>query len=94
MASNIPRSMRAVALARHCKPSEYELMTLPTPEISRPDQLLIKVHAASVNPIDVKMASSLGKFMEKSKYAHILHYARPSVTNPLPFQQIPIQIRV
>jgi NADPH:quinone reductase-like Zn-dependent oxidoreductase len=58
--------MRAVALTRHCKPSEYELATLPTPEISKPDQLLIRVHAASVNPIDVKMASNLGKMMGKS----------------------------
>lgn len=80
--------MRAVALSRHCKPSEYELATLSTPEISRPDQLLIRVHAASVNPIDVKMASSLGKFMGKSKYAHLLHYAGPSVANP-PFNRFP-----
>lgn len=42
--------MRAIALSKYCKPNEYEVATLPTPEISNPDELLIKVYAASVNP--------------------------------------------
>jgi hypothetical protein len=50
MAATIPRTMRAIALSKYCKPNEYELATLPTPEISNPDELLIKVHSASVNP--------------------------------------------
>lgn len=49
--------MRALVLPRYCKPSEYDVATVPTPQISKPDELLIKVHAASVNPIDVKMAA-------------------------------------
>jgi NADPH:quinone reductase-like Zn-dependent oxidoreductase len=57
MATQIPHTMRALALSRYCKPADYDVATLPTPEISQPDELLIKVHAASVNPIDVKLAS-------------------------------------
>ena len=50
MAANFPRTMHALALSKYCKPNEYEVATLPTPEISNPDEILIKVHAASVNP--------------------------------------------
>ncbi len=58
MTSQIPTTMRAIALPAFCNPSDYNLGTLPVPEITKPDELLIKVRAASVNPIDVKMASS------------------------------------
>jgi NADPH:quinone reductase-like Zn-dependent oxidoreductase len=57
MASKIPTTMRAIALTKFCKPNEYNLGTLPVPEITKPDELLIRVRAASVNPVDVKMAS-------------------------------------
>lgn len=59
MTPQIPRTMRAIALTKYCKPTEYQLATLPVPTISKPDELLIKVKAAAVNPIDVKMASEL-----------------------------------
>jgi NADPH:quinone reductase-like Zn-dependent oxidoreductase len=58
MTSKIPPMMRAIALTKFCNPSEYNLATLPVPKITKPDELLIRVRAASVNPIDVKMASS------------------------------------
>ena len=37
------------------------LSDLPKPEISNPKDVLIKVHAASINPIDVKKASGMLK---------------------------------
>jgi NADPH:quinone reductase-like Zn-dependent oxidoreductase len=58
MASKIPKTMQAIALTRFCNPTEYNLGTLPVPEITGPDELLIRVRAASVNPVDVKLASS------------------------------------
>lgn len=42
-------------------PSGYELSTLPRPSISGPTDVLIEVHAASINPIDVKKASGVLK---------------------------------
>jgi NADPH:quinone reductase-like Zn-dependent oxidoreductase len=63
MASEIPSTMRAIALAKYSKPNEYDFGTLPTPTISNPDDVLIKVHAASINPIDVKMAGGMAKSM-------------------------------
>ena len=56
MADQLPKTMTALAISKHCKPDEYGLATLPVPEISMPDELLIRVRAASVNPIDVKLA--------------------------------------
>jgi hypothetical protein len=58
MATKIPTTMRAVALTKFCTPAEYQLGTLPVPKITRSDELLIRVRAASVNPVDVKLATS------------------------------------
>jgi NADPH:quinone reductase-like Zn-dependent oxidoreductase len=49
--------MRAIAIDRYCEPSEYGLATLPVPQIKAPDDVLIKVHATSINPGDLKLAS-------------------------------------
>ena len=57
MAVEIPISMRAVALSEHCTPEAYDIATLPVSQITKDDELLVKVHAASVNPVDVKLAS-------------------------------------
>lgn len=38
-------------------PSGYELSSIPRPQISAATDVLIEVHAASINPIDVKKAS-------------------------------------
>jgi NADPH:quinone reductase-like Zn-dependent oxidoreductase len=62
MASNIPRSMRALAVSKYCLPAEYGIATLLVPEISQPDELLVRVHAASVNPVDVKMVGPYVSF--------------------------------
>ncbi|RFU26314.1 hypothetical protein B7463_g10020, partial [Scytalidium lignicola] len=72
--STVPATMRALALSKFCKPSEYGLATLPTPEITQPDELLIKVHAASVNPIDVKMASGVAKMLGISTFPYKIGY--------------------
>jgi NADPH:quinone reductase-like Zn-dependent oxidoreductase len=68
MAANVPSSMRAIALAKYVKPTEYEVATLPTPQISKPDEVLIKVHAASINPVDVKIAGGMTKAMQKDTF--------------------------
>ena len=58
-------SMRAIALAAYGKPSQYDIATLPTPQVTKDDEVLIKVHAASINPIDVKLASGMTKMFKK-----------------------------
>lgn len=49
----IPPTMTALALPKYGTPDSYGLSTLETPKITQPDEVLIKVAYASVNPIDV-----------------------------------------
>ncbi|KAK6362352.1 hypothetical protein TWF730_006046 [Orbilia blumenaviensis] len=49
------------------RPSTYELGDLPKPTISTPDNVLIKVHAASLNPIDMRYAEGTMKLMFPSQ---------------------------
>lgn len=48
--------MKAVLFRRYGPPDLLELVELPEPKISA-DQLLVKVHAAGVNPVDWKIRS-------------------------------------
>lgn len=54
-------TMKSLAISDYCTPDKYTMMTLPIPRIEEPDQLLIKVHAASINPVDVQVASGMAK---------------------------------
>ncbi|KAL3422720.1 hypothetical protein PVAG01_06876 [Phlyctema vagabunda] len=74
MAFAIPTSMQAIALDKYSKPSEYKLATLPTPEIQKPTEILIKVHAASINPIDVKLANGMAKALSKDSFPFKIGY--------------------
>ncbi|KAH8678907.1 chaperonin 10-like protein [Tricladium varicosporioides] len=49
--------MRALAAKTYGLPTKYEILDLPTPQITKPNQVLIKVHAASMNPVDVAIAN-------------------------------------
>lgn len=55
--SSIPAAMRALAIAAYGEPSTYDIATVPTPQITQPDEVFIKVHANSVNPIDIVLAT-------------------------------------
>ncbi|KAL5352258.1 hypothetical protein ACLOAV_002205 [Pseudogymnoascus australis] len=70
--AQIPSTMRALAIPTYGKPSSYGVATIPTPQITQPDEVLIKVHAASVNPIDIKVAEGALKFAHKYKFPLVL----------------------
>ena len=46
--------MRAARLARYGSPREVEIREVPPP-VLRPHDLLVRVHAAALNPVDVKI---------------------------------------
>lgn len=58
--------MRSLAISSYTTPDHYDVIDLPTPSISSPDEVLVKVHAASINPVDVKLASGAGKFLQSA----------------------------
>lgn len=64
----IPSSMRAIVLSHYCTPDSYSIATIAVPQIINPSELLIRVHAASVNPVDVKMANGRMKMLYNAPY--------------------------
>ena len=68
MATNDDNSMLCVTASRFTDPSQYELTRLPVPAVSEPTDVRIEVHAASINPIDVKKAAGALKQAVGEKY--------------------------
>jgi NADPH:quinone reductase-like Zn-dependent oxidoreductase len=58
---SLPLTMRSLATKNYGKPNTYEILDLPVPKIIEVDDILIKVSAASLNPIDVKLATGTFK---------------------------------
>lgn len=52
----LPQTMRAARIAKYGAPSVFEIQDVPLPVVGD-DDILIKVYASSVNPIDCKMRS-------------------------------------
>lgn len=56
----VPKSMTAWQLHKYGPLTELTVSdTVPVPVIRRPDHVLVEVHAASVNPVDIMM---VGKY--------------------------------
>ncbi|KAJ9315853.1 hypothetical protein DTO271D3_3831 [Paecilomyces variotii] len=66
--------MLSVGVSSHCKPSEYQLLELPRPEITDPKDVIIQVHAASVNPVDLKKAEGVFKIALKDSFPYKIGY--------------------
>ncbi|KAK2730792.1 putative alcohol dehydrogenase [Colletotrichum kahawae] len=61
-------SMLAITAPSYTDPSGYQLSTLPRPVISEPTDVLFRVHAASINPVDVKKAAGILKLAVKERF--------------------------
>lgn len=46
--NNIPPTMRALVAEKKCTPSEYVIGKFLSPTIKRPDDIIIRVHAAGM----------------------------------------------
>lgn len=48
--------MLSLNISSYSKPSEYQVSDLAKPQLDEPRDVIVRVHAASINPIDVKRA--------------------------------------
>ncbi|KAI5776731.1 chaperonin 10-like protein, partial [Geopyxis carbonaria] len=70
MSASIPQTMLAlVAPTGYTAPSGFTVATIPTPTLT-PDSVLIRVHASSINPIDLKKASGATKMFEPATFPY------------------------
>lgn len=53
--------MRALVAPKYCKPEGYEVTELPVPQIKAPNEVLIRIHAASMQTGDCSVASGSAK---------------------------------
>jgi hypothetical protein len=56
----IPERTRTLCAPSFGPPSKWEILELPIPKIENNDEVLIRVHAASINPTDV--GGALGRY--------------------------------
>ncbi|KAJ5813649.1 uncharacterized protein N7503_000399 [Penicillium pulvis] len=66
--------MLSINIPKHATPDQYELGEVPSLAVERPTDILIKVHAASVNPIDVKKAAGATKAVLKDSFPYKIGY--------------------
>lgn len=63
--------MKAVAYNRYGGPEVMELIEVPMPAVP-PGHGLVKIHAASINPVDWKLRSGMLKFVTGKKFPRIM----------------------
>ncbi|KAJ5864482.1 uncharacterized protein N7529_006398 [Penicillium soppii] len=66
--------MLSLNVATYSSPSGYQLTELAKPELIDPKDVIIKVHAASINPIDVKKADGILKLAIKDSFPYKIGY--------------------
>ncbi|KAG5921286.1 hypothetical protein E4U42_005911 [Claviceps africana] len=68
-------TMQAVILpTTYSDPSGYQLSSVPRPEVTDPSDVVVRVHASSINPIDVKKASGLMRLLAKDSFPFSIGY--------------------
>ncbi|KAJ5217605.1 Polyketide synthase enoylreductase [Penicillium citrinum] len=66
--------MLSINIPKHTTPDQYELGEVPSLVVERPTDILIKVQAASINPIDVKKAAGATKAVLKDSFPYKIGY--------------------
>ncbi|KAI0598471.1 alcohol dehydrogenase [Biscogniauxia sp. FL1348] len=61
--SKIPTTMRALVAPRYCAPAQLELRDIPVPAITRPHDVLVRVHAAGIQKGDMQRARGAGRLV-------------------------------
>lgn len=67
-----PAEMLSLTALRYTTPANFTLSQLPVPTLSSPTDVLVRVHATSVNPGELRRASGQLKVFLPSTFPHIL----------------------
>jgi NADPH:quinone reductase-like Zn-dependent oxidoreductase len=73
MTSTTSSEMQSVCIPSYTKPSGYGVAKLPKPVIDADTEVIIKILAASINPVDVKKAGGLMKMIVPDRFDNILN---------------------
>ncbi|KAI2081174.1 hypothetical protein LOZ36_006269 [Ophidiomyces ophidiicola] len=66
--------MLSLHINSYSPPSGYQVSELPKPELNGPKDVIIKVHAASINPVDVKKADGMMKLLVTEPFPSKIGY--------------------
>lgn len=61
--TNMPTMQAVILPTTYSDPAGYQLSSVPRPQVTDPSDVVVRVHASSINPIDVKKASGLMKLV-------------------------------
>ncbi|KAL8393212.1 hypothetical protein RB595_003129 [Gaeumannomyces hyphopodioides] len=68
----IPSTMRALATSNYSKPDKYEVQTLPVPKITRPEDCLVRVHAAASAAGEAMGVAGTFRYLIPAKFPWVL----------------------
>lgn len=90
MSSTQSSEMLSVCIPSYTKPPGYGLAKFTKPVVDGATDVVIKVHAASINPIDVKRADGLMKMAVKDRL-EILEFQEQERRKIVNKNQFPLQ---
>ncbi|KAI6252834.1 hypothetical protein MCOR19_010578 [Pyricularia oryzae] len=67
-----PGRMKALVAPKYCKPKDYTISDVPTPEITRPDDVLIRVYAAGTTVGETILAKGNFSVLVDSSFPMIM----------------------
>ncbi|KAF7561779.1 hypothetical protein G7046_g2391 [Stylonectria norvegica] len=66
----VPPTMRSLVAPKPCSPSGYEVLEMPTPNITHPKHVLLRVKAASISTGDTQFAKGMLKKFLPMEFPH------------------------
>ncbi|OAA69164.1 Alcohol dehydrogenase superfamily, zinc-type [Cordyceps fumosorosea ARSEF 2679] len=66
--------MLSITAPKYTKPDGYELTHVAKPVVSQPSDVLIRVHAASINPIDLRKVDGIYKMALQDTFPYKIGY--------------------
>lgn len=75
--SNIPTTMRSLVAPKKCTPADYQVVDAPTPKITEPGQVLLRMRAVGINTGDTQFARGVFDMIEKQEY--VFHQPAASI---------------